>query len=184
MVEKNDTPKEAVPDEEEWPWDSPDGSGEPEDPEPAEDDDLVAEIVDEDEDEEPEVDTEGADAARQIELSVADVISRGSRDLFCRLTDEEYMARSRDLALTIEDYTNEEAGQKEQRAQMKARLAELEAKRSKLASIVRQRQELRRVETEVRYLGDEKVELVRLDTGEQIEKRKGHESELQRKLPV
>ena len=50
------------------------------------------------------------------------------------LTDEEKLAAGHDLGATVQEIQNEEAAQKQQREQMKAKLSMLESRRSLLAS--------------------------------------------------
>jgi hypothetical protein len=90
----------------------------------------------------------------------------------CRLTPEEFVARAHDLAKTTEDIGAEQARAESLKSQLKAALAELEARRSKLSAVVSRGEELRDVECEV-VVDYEKGETytVRQDTGEFFDRR-------------
>lgn len=109
---------------------------------------------------------------------------RQVRNLPCKLTEQEFLDRSRSLASVTEDIATETARQADQKAQMKATLAGLVASQSRLASAVMRGEEFRDVEVLQEH--DEAalmVRVVRTDTGAEIEARPMREDELQRVLP-
>jgi len=107
------------------------------------------------------------------------LISESTRRLPCHLTDEEVLRAGSDLAQVIEDMSTEESRAQDVRAQLKAQMTEYESRRSQLASKVRRREEYRDVKVSLYLQDDSMVVTVREDTGEQIEVRPAHESELQ-----
>lgn len=95
------------------------------------------------------------------------VLKREELSLPTELTQDEFNLKARELAETHEALAFEREGQKEAKAQMKARLEELEKKRTELARIVKTRKEDRLVEVQ-EHANDARsiVECVRMDTGE------------------
>lgn len=109
---------------------------------------------------------------------------RDVRNLPCKLTEAEFLDRSRELASTTEDITTETARQTAQKAQMKEDLAALAARQSRLARAVARGEEYRDVEISIEP--DENALLVRTwrtDTQELLETRPMREDERQRVLP-
>ena len=106
-----------------------------------------------------------------------------TKSLPCALTEAEELARGRDLARVSEDIQTEETRQADLRAEMKARIAALEAERIRLASVVRRREEWRDVIVHEIFSGTI-VNQVRIDTGEEIATREMTESERQGLLPL
>ena len=105
--------------------------------------------------------------------------------LTCVLTEEELRGYGVDLALCVQDVAAETDRQADIRAQMKARMAELEARQSQLAIKISRREEYRDVDVEVEYDYDGGcVRTVRTDTGEQLSDRPMREDERQPALPV
>lgn len=106
-----------------------------------------------------------------------------TKNLPCQLTDEEQRERGIELARTNEDYASEEKRQADIKAELKAQLAGIEARRTSLASIVRRKEEYRDVKVEEHYDYQRGVVVqVRTDTGEQIMRREMTEAERQAKL--
>ena len=95
------------------------------------------------------------------------VLKREELSLPTDLTQDEFNLKARELAETHEALAREREAQKETKAQMKARVEELEQKRTELARIVKARKEDRLVDVE-EHANDERgiVECVRMDTGE------------------
>jgi len=106
-----------------------------------------------------------------------------SKDLPCVLSDDEWHARASDLAACIDDIANEEGRQANLKSQMKAALAELDARKHRLASVVRAGVEYREVTVELRaeWAAGVAVE-VRTDTGESMSTRALTDSERQPSL--
>ena len=69
--------------------------------------------------------------------------------LACKLTDEELRAAGDGLAKVVQDIASEDDAQKDQKAQMKARLMELTARQTILALQVSRREEHRDVEVTI-----------------------------------
>lgn len=106
-----------------------------------------------------------------------------SRRLLCTLTPAELQATGAKLAEACEDITNETAAQTDIKAQLKSKLAGLEARRNELASIVRRKADYKDVAVNVfhdytRAIVDE----IRTDTGEVLVSRAMTDAERQAKL--
>lgn len=107
------------------------------------------------------------------------------RSLPVRLTEEELLKKGSELAATVQDIASEESRQQDIKSQLKAKLAELEARRSNLAITVSRKEEHRDVEVDIFHDYQRGVvEDVRRDTGETISRRVMNEEERQRALPM
>ena len=110
---------------------------------------------------------------------------RKTEFLACALTEDELRGYGVDLALCVQDVAAETDRQADIRAQMKARMAELEARQSQLAIKISRREEHRDVDVEIEYDYDGGcVRAVRTDTGEQLWDRVMQDHERQPALPV
>lgn len=108
-----------------------------------------------------------------------------TRNLPCRLTDDELRQRGDSLAEVVQELHAEDDRQADVKAQMKARLTELEAKQTRYAIVISRREEYRDVECDL--FADTvrgTVDIVRRDTGDTIETRPITEDERQRALPL
>lgn len=107
-----------------------------------------------------------------------------SRMLPVRLSEQELRERGDQLASITQDVTTEQQRQADTKAQMKARLTELEARRTQLAITISRRAEDREVLVTLRldYRAGRASE-VRNDTGEEILTRQITDAERQRHLP-
>jgi len=111
------------------------------------------------------------------------IVRTEARSLPVKLTDEELRERGDSLAQVIQNLRTEEDRQVDIKAQMKARLAELDAKKTQLAITISRREEDREVMVDTYHDYDRlKVEMVRQDTGETINSRRMTEAEQQ--LPL
>lgn len=120
-----------------------------------------------------------------MEAEHTNTVKTITRSLPCRLTDDELMKAGSDLATVVEDITNEESRQTDQKTQMKAKLTELDARRSQLAIKVRRREEFREVEVEIDFDYQRgMITEIRTDTGEQLNIRRMTDSERQQALPL
>jgi hypothetical protein len=107
-----------------------------------------------------------------------------SRLLPVRLSEPELRERGDQLASVVQDVTTEQQRQTDMKAQMKARLSELEAKRTQLAITISRREEDREVLVTLRFdYRAGRVTEVRSDTGEEILVRHLTDDERQRNLP-
>lgn len=107
------------------------------------------------------------------------------RSLPVRLFEEELLKKGTELAQTVQDIATEEDRQTDIKAQMKARLAELEGRRTNLAITISRREEHRDVEVDIFFdFQRGVVEDVRRDTGEAVSRRVMSESERQQHLPI
>jgi len=111
-----------------------------------------------------------------------DVIRVVTRSLPVKLKDEELRKVSRDLAEAVQDVAAEERRQTDLKAQMKQRLAELAAKKTRLALVVARGEEYRDVEIELIVTDGGQVEEVRTDTREIVIRRPLLDEERQRRL--
>ena len=104
--------------------------------------------------------------------------------LACKLTDDELRAAGDGLAKVVQDIASEDDAQKDQKAQMKARLMELTARQTILALQVSRREEHRDVEVTIAVDYKLGVEIrTRTDTGEVISTRALRDDERQPRLP-
>lgn len=107
------------------------------------------------------------------------------RSLPCVLTDEELLKKGADLATAVQDIATEEGRQADLKATMKARLAEIEARRTQLAIAVSRKEEHRDVEVDIWHDYQRLVvQEIRRDTGEITGTRVMSESERQQALPM
>lgn len=101
------------------------------------------------------------------------------RMLPCSLNEEELLAKGAVLSAKMREREREQADQKEAKLAMKTRLEELEQEILDVARVVREKRELRPVEVkEEKNYPRRIVEFVRVDTGQVIDSRPMHESEL------
>lgn len=108
-----------------------------------------------------------------------------TRNLPCRLSDDELRQRGDALAETCQELHAEEQRQTDVKAQMKARMTELEAKQTRLSIVISRREEYRDVPCD--QFGDTvrgTVDIVRRDTAEVVETRPMTDSERQQSLPM
>lgn len=108
------------------------------------------------------------------------VLRTQARSLPCKLSDDEVMMAGLDLAGVVQDIAAEEDRQKDVKAQMKARLTELQSKRTQLAIKVSRREEFRDIQ--VQYDINEGADIVtekRLDTQEILIVRPARDDERQ-----
>lgn len=107
------------------------------------------------------------------------------RSLPCRLTDEELLKAGSDLATAVQDIAAEENRQVDLKATMKAKLAEIEARRTQIAIKVSRKEEYRDVEVDIWHDYQRTVvQEIRRDTGEILGTRVMSDSERQQHLPM
>lgn len=111
------------------------------------------------------------------------VLNRKTEQLECHLTAEEFDERAKGLAQACQDVGREEGNQAQIKADMKARMAALEADRSRLSLVVSRRAEVRDVRVRIEA-DDAKAEAItiREDTGEIVKRRALELHERQTKL--
>jgi hypothetical protein len=113
------------------------------------------------------------------------LIKTVTRNVPCRLTEDELRQRGDSLAEVVESRHAEEKRQADLKSQMKARITELEAKQTQLAIAISRKEEYRDVSCDI--FGDpthDTATVVRRDTGEAIEKRPLTDAERQKALPL
>jgi hypothetical protein len=108
-----------------------------------------------------------------------------TRSLVCKLTRDELLERADDLSSVVQQIAVEENRQTEVKQQLKSDMAALVAQQSKLASIVRGKEEFRDIDCR-QTLDVERamVSVVRADSGEEIATRNATVEEMQRHLPL
>jgi hypothetical protein len=117
-------------------------------------------------------------------MSKSELAKKEVRALPCKLTDEELLARGDSIASIVQDIAAEKERQKSQKAEMKARLEELEARKARLASVVKRREEDRDIPCEIWFLYDElMVETRRTDSDLVVDRRRMTNDEMQMSLP-
>ena len=108
------------------------------------------------------------------------VLRRETRLLDIHLNADQVRERGNALAHTIQEIEMEDSRQTALKSQMKATMTGLEAKQTKLASVVVNRVEYQDVEVEVQFSeGEGVVQEVRTDTGEIIRTRPLRDDERQ-----
>lgn len=108
-----------------------------------------------------------------------------TRFLPVKLDADELRDRGDKLAAVIQDLNAEENRQVDVKAQMKARLAELDSKKTQLAIVISRREENRDVAVDLFHDFDRLViYTVRRDTGEELSTRRMTEEERQQPLPI
>ena len=112
-----------------------------------------------------------------------EVLQVTTRHLSVTLTEADILTHSRLLAATVREVAQEEAAQKEQKDNMKAKLSMLLAKITYESGLVHSGKEYREVEVEVR-MGNGVAEEVRTDTGEIILTRPLTDQERQQRLDL
>jgi hypothetical protein len=111
-------------------------------------------------------------------------LSTAEAELDCRLTADEIAAHGRDLVNLLGEIEEEEDDQDARKAEMRERLATMQARQSKIAGTIRRGLERRRVTVEI--MADWTTQTAierRTDTGEEIGRRPLREDEKQLKLP-
>lgn len=107
------------------------------------------------------------------------------RSLPCRLNDEELLKAGGDLATAVQDLAAEEGRQADIKASMKAKVTEIEARRTQLAIKVSRKEEHRDVEVDIWHDYQRAVvQEIRRDTGEIISTRVMSDAERQQALPM
>lgn len=108
-----------------------------------------------------------------------------TRNLPCKLSDDELRQRGDALAETVQELAAEESRQTDVKAQMKARLTELEAKQTRFAITISRKEEYRDVSCDL-FADPTRgiVDVVRRDVGEVVETRPISDDERQRALPM
>lgn len=113
------------------------------------------------------------------------VLRTEARFLPVKLDQDELRDRGDKLAAVIQDLNAEENRQVDMKAQMKARLSELDAKKTQLAIVISRREEDRDVQVDIfADYGRAVMEVVRRDTGEVLNSRRMTEEERQQALPI
>lgn len=110
-------------------------------------------------------------------------LKRVTRNLPCQLTNAELLDRADQLSVVVQETNAEEGRQTDVKAQMKAKLTELDARKTRLAITIGRKEEYRDVEVEL--MGDVQsgtVTVYRQDTSEAIETRPMSEQERQATL--
>lgn len=108
-----------------------------------------------------------------------------TRSLPCRLTDSELLTKADELSVVVQEVSAEEDRQTDVKAQMKAKLTELDARKTRLAITIGRKEEYRDVRCEVQADAQAgTVTVIRMDTGEALETRPMTEDERQRALPL
>lgn len=113
------------------------------------------------------------------------MLSRLIKKLAVTLTEEEFDLRANDLAQVCQDIQTEEARAADVKAQLKARITQLQARQAELSSIVRRREEQRDVTCEVLadFDAGDAIE-VRTDNMKILSRRPLTEKERQSHLPL
>ncbi len=107
-----------------------------------------------------------------------------TQSLPCKLTKEELLVYGDELARLSQEITAEEERQVDIKAQMKARLTELESKRTQVVIKVSRKEEYRDVKVRLEISENANIcRELREDTGEIIKTREPYPEERQRKFP-
>lgn len=114
------------------------------------------------------------------------IIATRTDKLWVKLTDQEMLDRGQQLARVNADISDHQSHVESVKKDLKAKEAELEAKRCYLAAVVRAQSETRDVEVQVEQDTDDRrlVQVIRIDTGAVIERRPMRTEESQEELPL
>ena len=113
-----------------------------------------------------------------------EIIKRESRILPTNLTPEERMVLALEMANSIQAMAVELEVQKNLKDQMKAKLSELQAQQTRLSKVVASGIDYRLVDVEARWVDNDTITEVRIDTGEILFNRAPRESERQGRLSI
>ena len=108
-----------------------------------------------------------------------EIVRTETRNLPCKLTDGELRERSDELATTVQAVEGEKARQDSVKAELKAKMSELESRQTRLAQVVSRKEEYRDVKVSIELHANDLVKEVRQDTGELITVRPAKDFELQ-----
>lgn len=112
-------------------------------------------------------------------------LKKAARNLPCKLTDEELLDRADQLSVVVQETSAEESRQTDVKTQMKAKLTELDARKTRLAITIGRKEEYRDIEVEsIADIQAGTVTDYRTDTGEAIGTRPMTEHERQSNLPL
>ncbi len=112
-------------------------------------------------------------------------LARTSTTLPVKLTEGELRTKGDELAVVCQQVDEEEVSQKNLKDQMKAKLSELESRRTRLALVISRREEYREIEVvrQISETGDIVTE-TRTDTGEILQTRPARDNERQQALGI
>ena len=117
-------------------------------------------------------------------MKMKDKVIARTENLPCRLTPDELREAGAALAGVVQDVGAEVNRQTDLKAQMKARLTELEARKAGMAITISRGEEYRKVAVEVTHdYAEGVVRKVRMDTGEEFHVRPMLDHERQADLP-
>lgn len=121
-----------------------------------------------------------------LDFLTTDPIRNYQKTLPHLLTLDELRVCGQEMATTYQEIVQEEMRQADIKAQMKAKIAELESTVTRLAAIINSKTEYRLTRVEVWPLGEDGhfVREVRTDTGEIIAEREITDAERQPDLPA
>lgn len=123
--------------------------------------------------------------AKKDTTELLKVLRTETRFLPVKLDADELRDRGDKLAAVIQDLNAEENRQVDLKAQMKARLSELDARKTQLAIMISRREENQDVTVDIFHdFGRFVVSSVRRDTGEELSSRRMTEEERQQTLPM
>jgi cell pole-organizing protein PopZ len=113
------------------------------------------------------------------------ILTRGVKTLACKLTEDDFDERAKALAEVCQEIVAEESRGADVKAQLKARITQLEARRNELSIVVARREEMRQVgvETLADFDRGQAIE-VRTDTLKILSQRPLTEGERQAHLPL
>ena len=106
-----------------------------------------------------------------------------SKYLVCKLTSEERIEKGKELAKLCQDINDKEALEAERRKEAKNTIEYMEAQRDSLLAVVQTGEEKRNIEVRLDLDGN-KVNEIRLDTGEIVITRPATKEEMQQKLSL
>jgi len=112
------------------------------------------------------------------------ILKTETRNLPCKLTELELRDKADELATTVQAIEGEKARQDSVKAELKARLTELESRQTRLAQVVSRREEYRDVKVIVELHENDIVKEIRDDTAEVIQIRPARDTERQGQMPL
>lgn len=111
-----------------------------------------------------------------------DVVETKVRELPVRLSTDEVLARGQRMAQLKQDLEELKLETKTLAKERKQQAEELEQEISSLARAIREKEEKRPVDVEVRFVGNGRILEVRTDTGETLIERAADDEEAQQPL--
>lgn len=114
----------------------------------------------------------------------AKLLRTETRNLACKLTDDQLITKANELANVVQSIEAEKARQESVKAELNATMRELTSRQTRLAQIVSRREEYRDVKVKVEWHENDIVNEIREDTNEMILTRPARDDERQQEMKL